>query len=65
MGRIQPERRVRPIGRLGRATGLLGHVQRGGGSRPAGPPAGFWPTRLEIKENPFYFPNHFIICKLI
>jgi hypothetical protein len=32
----------------------------GGGSRPAGPTAGFRPTQLELKENSFYFPNRFI-----
>jgi hypothetical protein len=59
---------VRPIGRLGRAAGLLGRLgraRRGRESRPARPMAGFRPTRLEIKENPFYFPNYFIICELI
>jgi hypothetical protein len=67
-GQIQPERRVRPIGRLGHAAGLLGRLGRAlrwRESRPAGPTGGFRPTRLEIKENPFYFPIHFIICKLI
>jgi hypothetical protein len=59
---------VRSIGSLGRAAGLLGclgRVRMGRESRPAGPTAGFQLTRLEIKENPFYFPNHFIICELI
>jgi hypothetical protein len=27
--------------------------------------ARFRPTRMKLKENPFYFLNHFIICKLI
>jgi hypothetical protein len=41
------------------------HAEGGGGSRPAEPTARFRPTRLELKENSFYFSNHFIICKLI
>jgi hypothetical protein len=48
-GRIQPERRVRPIGWLGRATsllGCLGHAWRGRGGGEAGQPGrrlGFGP----------------------
>jgi hypothetical protein len=54
------------LGCLGHAAGLLGclgRVRGGGGSRLAGPTAGFRPTRLELKENSFYFSNCFIICK--
>jgi hypothetical protein len=62
LGRIQPERRVRPIGWLGRAAGLLGRLgraRRGRESRPARPTAGFRPTRLEIKEKSFLFSKSF------
>jgi hypothetical protein len=53
---------VRPIGWLGRASGLLGrlgHARRGRESRPAGPTNGFRPTRLKLKENPFLFSKSF------
>jgi hypothetical protein len=60
-----PRGGARPVSWLGRVAGLLGRLATrggGGGSRLAGPIAWFRPTRLELKENSFYFSNHFIIC---
>jgi hypothetical protein len=54
------ERRGAP-GKLAGPPGPRAEGEGGGGSRLAGLTAWFQPTRLELKENSFYFSNHFII----
>jgi hypothetical protein len=62
MGQIQPERRVRPIGLLGRVVGLLGrlgHARRGTGEQASRADSLVSAHSVGIKRKSFLFSKSF------